>query len=438
MSGPAASSSSRWIASRTPVSGVFELVAHRGDEVALHLVEQAQPRDVLQHHGGAELFTVRIANRQDARQEGALGRAGAEQERLLEALRQEVTPAGQRVGQWLAQAIGRVPDRAGRVAVVLWDNAEQTAGGRIGHLDEPAGIEDEDRVGKRVDRRLARLLGAQQAIELGAAIIAEPAGHRVERLRQFAELAAGELRHDLIEIARSNAARRPRHGPDRPHDVAHRAPGEQAGEQHRQRDAARQPRDRAGRRRLGIGAGLFHVGLVELQDRRRRGLDFLVELVQPVRPAGLAETIRFTLRREIRQLPERVALPAIFGAQRRKTLNQRAFVRQRDIALFLLEVNTESLPCLVEMRARSLLRLAQERELKRRVDALQRLVEALHVQDAVVVFAEDDVDTAAEPLQQHDAGAAQDGEQDHQGQQRQEDALTQGHRHGGHPPQAPG
>ncbi len=76
------------------------------------------------------------------------------------------------------------------------------------------------------------------------------------------------------------------------------------------------------------------------------------------------------------------------------------------------------------------LRLIGQRKREGRVDALQGLVQPFHVLDAIVILAQDDIDTAAEPIEQHDPGAAQHAEQDDQGQQRQEDALTQRERHG--------
>src|SRR5262245_42676979 len=68
-----------------------------------------------------------------------------------------------------------------------------------------------------------------------------------------------------------------------------------------------------------------------------------------------------------------------------------------------------------------------EGELERGVHLLRGLVQVSHQQDAVIILAEDQIDTAAEPGEENDAATAEPSQQHEEWYQRQDDALAKSH-----------
>ena len=91
----------------------LQLVAGGGHEVRLKLVEQAEAGYVAEDHGGPERVAVRIADGSDLRQVGPVLAVEAEEEHLVERLRQVGPLFAQRLGQRLAQRLRREPGRPG-------------------------------------------------------------------------------------------------------------------------------------------------------------------------------------------------------------------------------------------------------------------------------------------------------------------------------------
>ena len=121
-------------------------------------------------------------------------------------------------------------------ALLRLRQAEEAARGRIGHLHAALRIDHQDRLGKGVDRGLARPLGADQLGLVRLTEFAELAGHRIEGRSKLPQLVVGSDRHDLVEIAGPDGHGRFRHRADRINDHPDRV----AHEKHGQHDAARQ------------------------------------------------------------------------------------------------------------------------------------------------------------------------------------------------------
>ena len=141
----------------------LQLVADRGHQVALDLVEQAEARHVQQQHGGAERVAVGVGDGQDARQEEVLLAAQRQHDDLVEPVGQVRLLLQQRLLQRAAQRLGRLPGQDD-VALLARPDAEQALGGRVGHLDGALRVDHQHRVGEGVDGGLAGALGAQQAV----------------------------------------------------------------------------------------------------------------------------------------------------------------------------------------------------------------------------------------------------------------------------------
>lgn len=147
----------------------LQLVADRGHEVALDLVEQAEARHVQEQHGGAERVAVGVGDGQDARQEEVLLAAQRQDDDLAEPVGQVRLLLEQRLLQRRSQRLGRPPGQDD-VALRARLDAEQALGRGVGHLDRPLRVDHQDRVGKGVDGRLAGALGAEQAVVAGPAV----------------------------------------------------------------------------------------------------------------------------------------------------------------------------------------------------------------------------------------------------------------------------
>ena len=80
----------------------LQLVAYRGDQIALDLVEQAKAGDVLEQDRRTERVAKGIANWQDLRQQAMLLVFRTERDRLVEGLRQVGLLFDERFGQRLA------------------------------------------------------------------------------------------------------------------------------------------------------------------------------------------------------------------------------------------------------------------------------------------------------------------------------------------------
>ena len=100
----------------------------------------------------------------------------------------------------------------------------------------PLRIDHQHRLGKRVDRRLARLLGADQLGLVRLAELAKLTGHGIEGRGQLPQFIVGGDRHNLVEVAGPDGHGRFRRRADRVDDHANRVPHEKNG----QHDAARQ------------------------------------------------------------------------------------------------------------------------------------------------------------------------------------------------------
>ena len=155
--------------------------------------------------------------------------------------------------------------------------------GRVGHLHVLLRIDDEHGIGKRIDRRLAGLLGADQLRLVRLAELAELAGHRVEGPGQLAQLVVGSHGHELVEVARPERRGRFGHGADGIEDGADHAADEEDGQDHAEGDPARVPEQRQSRQPPRRQAGVLHRVLVHPRDFADDFLDLAEILVEPRR-----------------------------------------------------------------------------------------------------------------------------------------------------------
>ncbi len=363
----------------------FQLVADGGHEIALHFIEQTEPRHVLQQHRGADCRAAGVANRQDTGQERADRVAGPQHDGLVETFGQILALLAQGVGERLPQRRGWLPLR-GRVLVSRRrQHAQQPAGHPIGQFDALLPVNHEHRIGQGIDCRLGRLLSERQFRIGRFTQLAKLAGHRVEASRQIAEFIVRADGHQLIEVAGADRPRRFGHGADRKANCADRA-GHQ---QHRQPDAGGQTDAVAEQRRIGGAARLsinvLHPILVELDDLIGRRLDLLGQGGE-AHDAGLTEVepLALSARRGEERIPALAILVRLLGERG----DQFGLAGNSDIVLFPDEVLVVGVP------RRSILVgsfrvVVGEGQQERAVDPPQRLVQALHVDDRVVVLAQD-------------------------------------------------
>ena len=129
------------------------------------------------------------------------------------------------------------------------------------------GIDHDDRVGERIDRRLGRLLRPQQPHRARLAILANRAGHRVERLTELSQLVPRRRGHDLIEVSLGDRPGRLGHGHDRFQDRSgSRVRAETMARMTATTSAAIISRVAAGRLPQRLLVHLLHVSLVDEQD----------------------------------------------------------------------------------------------------------------------------------------------------------------------------
>ena len=113
----------------------LQLVADGGHEIALHFVEQAKAGNVLQEHRGPERRAVRIADRQDARQERVGFLSHVQHDGLVESLGQVLAAVLQNIGQRLPQRFGRLPDKRRLLLRLHRHDPEDAARHGIGQFD---------------------------------------------------------------------------------------------------------------------------------------------------------------------------------------------------------------------------------------------------------------------------------------------------------------
>ena len=215
----------------------LEFVADGGHQVALDLVQQAEARHVAEHHRRPQRVAVGVADRQNLRQVGAVLAVEPEADGLVERLREERLLLLQGVGQRAAQRLRRLPRLRGgrRLSVARLRSrtaaadAEDAAGGRVGHLHLAAGVHHQYRIGKGVEDGLAGALRAQQPGGVRLAVVAELADHVVEGAGGLADLVVGRG-HDLVEVAGADGLGRRRQFAQRPQDGAKRGPRQQPGQ----------------------------------------------------------------------------------------------------------------------------------------------------------------------------------------------------------------
>src|SRR5207245_2587188 len=87
----------------------FKLVTDRGHEIALHLVQEAKARYVLELHGRPEGVAVRITDRQNVWQKELLLSARVQDEHPFKPLGEIGTLVRQRVRKGLTDGFGRLP-----------------------------------------------------------------------------------------------------------------------------------------------------------------------------------------------------------------------------------------------------------------------------------------------------------------------------------------
>ena len=274
-SGPTSSCRSRCSTRRMLVSGVFSSWL----TVATMLLFTSSKRRNRVTSSSSTAAPKRgrrgIANRQDPRQIGMGLLPVLQDDDLVEAFGHVRALFVQGLGQGLPQGLRRLPDRRRRAGMLRVRQAEEAAGGRIGHLHAALRIDHQHRLGKGVDRGLARPLGADQLGLVRLAEFAELAGHRVEGRGKLPQLVVGSDRHDLVEIAGPDGHGRFRRRADRIDDHANRV----GHEKHRQHDAARQaqavPDQRGAGQALRLVVDILHVLLVQPEDVAGNGLDLL-------------------------------------------------------------------------------------------------------------------------------------------------------------------
>ena len=93
-------------------------------------------------------------------------RRQAEEDHLIERLREVRLLFAQGGGERLAQRLRWQPDRSGGLPLGGGRNAEDLDGGQVRQLDPPFGVDHHDRIGERVDGRLTCLLGASSFCRL--------------------------------------------------------------------------------------------------------------------------------------------------------------------------------------------------------------------------------------------------------------------------------
>jgi len=242
--------------------------------------------------------------------------------------------------------------------------------------------------------------------------VAELASHGVERLAEPAQLIAPHHRNHLIQVSKADGLGRLRYRLNRLQQRLDIAPGQPARRQRRPDQANSETDQGVSRRQPRSPAGIFHVFLIEIQDFVRNILDVLEGVFQAF-ASLLSEVIPVAF------LPggvceEGVSLLAVASLQFFQLVHKLPFSRNGDIAFLLCQPGVERRPVLLVLPA-GLGLAAGQGELKGRVDPLQVLLQTLHVDDAVVVFAQDGIDVAPQAQQQHHPRSPQDR---HQGQQR--------------------
>src|SRR6202043_376984 len=95
----------------------LELVAGRGDQDSLDLIEKPEPRHILKKHGRPQALAIRVANRQDPGQQASVAAAAAEHDGAVETFGEIVVLALERLGERLPEGFGRLPGRRRRLAV---------------------------------------------------------------------------------------------------------------------------------------------------------------------------------------------------------------------------------------------------------------------------------------------------------------------------------
>src|SRR5262245_51372568 len=98
-------------------------MTHRGDQVALELVQEAEPGHVVEYDGRPEGVAVRVADRPDLGQVNPILVAETKAHGLVERLGQVVSLDVEGVVDRLANGLRWVPDRAG-LAVFRKGDAE--------------------------------------------------------------------------------------------------------------------------------------------------------------------------------------------------------------------------------------------------------------------------------------------------------------------------
>ena len=112
----------------------LQFVAHGGHEIALHLVEQAKPGNVLQEHCCTNRRAIRIADWQDARQKEVVVLSQLQHDGLVETLRQVLAAVLQNIRQRLPQLIGRLPNQRRPILRLYRHNPKDAARHRIGQF----------------------------------------------------------------------------------------------------------------------------------------------------------------------------------------------------------------------------------------------------------------------------------------------------------------
>ncbi len=230
--------------------------------------------------------------------------------------------------------------------------------------------------------------------------------------------------HDLVEVAAADAQGGMRDSSDGIQKGPDGPPRQQTAQDAQERQPGSKTKQRGASRSFGVLTGVLHALFVQMQDGSRDVLDLFKHVEQT---AGI-EVVLVALGVAGRPIVKIVALLLIDGGERGQSLHQFGLTRERDVVLLQLEIASIGGPARPVLLA-CLVLSASQGELKRGVDALHRFAELFHVQNTIIVLAEDGIDAAAEVRQHHHHRPAQQGEQGQHGQQRQHNPGAEGKYH---------
>ncbi len=249
-------------------------MAHRRDQVRLHVVEQAEAGDVLQHHRDPVRRPVLVPHHQHPGQERFLLVGDPVVIGVLEGRGEVILPRLQHLAHLRGQLRRQPLDEAEIVGEALRR--------RVAEPDLLFPVEDEDRIGEGRQRHLHRLVEVEDLLRRRLPVGAELPRHGVEGGGQLPQLVLGDHRDGDVEIPLPDLAGEIGEEMDRLEQRLAQPVGGVAGDEERQRHRHQHEVDRIGALGAGHPVGVEHRLLVGLEDllgqlgdQQRRVLDLL-------------------------------------------------------------------------------------------------------------------------------------------------------------------